>query len=96
MDIELNAQQIRHGGTYKGGLPRNDSLYIIISESKAGAMWLASPSYTNAGDLMLVYYDGTVASNYYSNSYYYGFRPLVCLKSGVQLELQADGSYKIK
>ena len=87
----------RNYGTnyYIEGLPTNDSLYVIKSTSKALAMWLASPSALGDSSIMYVYYDGLVKYGYYGSSYNCGFRPLVCLKSGVQLEQQSDGSYEL-
>ena len=86
------------GGSYTtsiSALPTNDSLYVISDTDKAYAMWLASPSAYDSTGVMNVYFNGYVnGSIYYSK--YPGFRPLVCLKSGVQLEQQADGSYKLK
>ena len=88
---------------YSGMLSTNDSLYVLPSSgstlesgktSGANAMWLASPSAGNPNDVM------GVGSNGRMNYYYYGhpcigFRPLVCLKSDIQLEADGDG-YKIK
>ena len=56
-------------------------------------MWLASPSANNSDSIMLVNYGGVTATGYTGNVL--GFRPLVCLKSNVELEKQEDGSYKI-
>ncbi len=73
----------------------NDSLYVISDMSKANGMWLASPSMNNTNYVLSVYSNGSVDHyNYYYNSY--GFRPLVCLSSEVQLEKKEDGSYQIK
>ena len=72
----------------------NDSLYVISSSSNAYGMWLAGPG-GDAGSLMDVYYYGRVADDGLYDGDYYGFRPLVCLKSDVQLEKQSDGTYKI-
>ena len=85
------------GGSYTtsiSGLPTNDSLYVISDTDKAYAMWLASPSAYDYSGVMFVYYVGHVNYDSY-NDFRPGFRPLVCLKSGVQLEQQADGTYKI-
>ena len=90
----------KDGGTnwatyYSGMLSTSDSLYVISNyTNNALAMWLASPSAGSASYVMGVYCGGTVA---YDNCNYtsIGFRPLVCLKSDIQLE--ADGAgYKIK
>ena len=83
----------------KGMLTKNDntqdSLYVISNNSKAYGMWLASPSADNAEYAMNVNYAGYVNDiDYYVGSY--GFRPLVCLKSNVQLQKAADSTYKLK
>ena len=49
------------------------------------AYWLASPSSNGSAFLMLVYYNGSVDRNNYSNSRL-GVRPLVYLPSSVKLE----------
>ena len=85
---------INWANVYGGMLSTSDSLYVITSQTNALAMWLASPSAGYASNVMNVYYNGYVNYYYYSNTYL-GFRPLVCLKSDIQLE--ADGAgYKIK
>ena len=81
--------------TYISGLNTSESLYVISDPSKAYTMWLAAPSAYNSYIVMYVSYDGLVYNNDYSN-YYPGFRPLVCLKSDVQLEKQEEGKYIIK
>lgn len=73
-------------------LDRNDSLYVIKDTTKANAMWVASPSANNTDNVMYVYCSGLVLNNDY-NGNYIGFRPLVCLKSDVQLQKNADGTY---
>ena len=77
------------------GAEDDDNLYYITGISKAWAMWLASPSEDFSNFVMYMYCNGHV---FYS-SYYYntsGFRPIVCLKTNVQLEKQSDGTYLIK
>ena len=69
-----------------------DSLYVI--SSTAYAMWLASPSAGGTSNVMYVDCAGSVGNYYYGNSIN-GLRPLVCLKSDIQLEADKDG-YKIK
>ena len=67
-----------------------DSLYVLPSSKGALAMWVASPSADYADAVMDVSRDGGVAYH----AYYYtcnGFRPLVCLKSNVQLQESGDG-----
>ena len=90
--------QVRvNGGTWKNNtdsrsdyLDSSDSLYVLPSSKGANAMWLASPSANRAGSVMIVTCSGNVNKNDYdSNSN--GFRPLVCLKSNVQLQESVDG-----
>ena len=79
---------------YSGMLKTEDSLYVISSTAKANAMWVASPSARNTNYVVLVGYRGGV----YNDSYDYndiGFRPLVSLKSDIQLQKNADGTYTI-
>ena len=84
-------------------LSTSDSLYVLPSSgstlesgktSGANGMWLASPSAYGTLNVINVGYWGAVANNY-CNSSGIGFRPLVCLKSDIQLEADGDG-YKIK
>ncbi len=75
-------------------LKTSDSLYVISSQSDALAYWVASPSANGTDYVMNVSYDGYV--NYsYSSNYCIGFRPLVSLKSDVQLQKNEDGTYTI-
>ena len=75
-------------------LKTSDSLYVISSQSDAYGMWVASPSAGSASNVMLVYFSGHVTN--YSYIYdCYGFRPLVSLKSDVQLQKNEDGTYTI-
>ena len=70
-------------------LDSSDSLYVLPSSKGASAMWLASPSAYTAS-VMYVYCSGYVStSDYDANDR--GFRPLVCLKSNVQLQESGDG-----
>lgn len=71
-------------------LSTSDSLYVLLTSKGPDAMWLASPSAGNAYYVMGVYYNGNVNGNYCSNGNR-GFRPLVCLKSNVQLQESGDG-----
>ena len=61
----------------------------------AYGMWLASPSAHGTGIVLAVDCSGNV-NNYGYNGNIGGFRPLVSLKSDVQLQKNADGSYTIK
>ena len=79
---------------YSGIFNTSDSLYIINSTKRANAMWLASPSAHAADNVMYANYFGGVGNNGGNNIY--GFRPVVCLKSDVKLEKNADGNYVIQ
>ena len=77
-----------------------DPLYTISSTSSASSYWIASPAWranSSAGTecLLIVQSSGTL-NNYAASRNSAGFRPLVCLRTGVQLELKADGTYEIK
>ena len=79
---------------YINMLSTNDSLYVLPRSNGAYAMWLASPSANNWNYVMNVDHCGYVDYHDYEDTSI-GFRPLVCLKSDIQLE--ADGAgYKIK
>ena len=67
-----------------------NQIYIKPTNSKALAVWLASPSSVASDRLMRAYWDGNV--NYYSyDSSGPGLRPLVCLKSSIQFKIEEDG-----
>ena len=72
----------------------NDPTYVINSSSNALGMWLASPSAFNSSNVMLVNSSGTVSSSTYGNANR-GFRPLVSLRSDVQLKKTGDNTYEI-
>ena len=71
-------------------LDKEDSLYVIKSQTNAVYMWVASPSANGTIHVMTVYYDGWVTSNAYSTTNV-GFRPLVCLNSNVRLQESETG-----
>ena len=75
-----------------------DLYYIKSSTSKASYMWLASLTRFTADRLIIVDHSGYVWHLNYNSAKYYsvGVRPLVCLKSDIQLEKQSDGTYLIK
>lgn len=76
------------GDSYEYSLATYD--YLTAHQYKdnyAKYMWLASPSAGYSGDLMDVYYYGSVNKCIYDSSDL-GVRPLVCLESGVSLEKQ--------
>ena len=78
------------------GTEDDNDLYYITDTDKCSYMWLASPAANSIPyTLMFAEYTGTVGDcSYGSNDT--GFRPIVCLKSGIQLEKQNDGTYLIK
>ena len=76
-------------------LNTNDTLYVLPSSKGANAMWLAGPSADGIYRVMGVYADGSVGyDGYYST--YIGFRPLVCLKSGIKLQESGNGFEIVK
>lgn len=75
-------------------LDTNNTLYVIENSNKAISMWLASPSNLGTEYILTVYYSGNVGIKLYSSNTS-GFRPLVCLKSNVELIEKEDGVYKI-
>ena len=84
---------------YASGLEasdENNEIYIKTSEEKAYAMWLASPSSHDSGNLVTAYFFGNVYSYTSYSSSGSGLRPLVCLRSSIQLEKVQEGEYRIK
>ena len=76
-------------------LTQGDNLYRINSQSSAYSYWVSSPSANGTNLVMDVIYNGVV---YYSdyNGTGFGFRPIVCLKSGISLkEVEYGKSYQI-
>ena len=74
-------------------LNTDDTLYVLPSSKGANAMWLASPSAGTTNYVVSVDSDGSVYCNYYDYTYI-GFRPLVCLKSGIKLQ-ESGAEFKI-
>ena len=81
---------------YISGIKPSESLYILPSYKTSGAdaMWLASPSVGYYSHLKGVYFSGHVSTPYCGDANV-GFRPIVCLSSGVQMEQNDDGSVSI-
>ncbi len=76
-------------------LTKVDNLYRVNSTSNAYAYWISSPSARNSYILVDVDYSGYVTSYDYSLTYI-GFRPIICLKSGISLkEIEEGKSYQI-
>ena len=76
-------------------LDKQDSLYFNHRNGVYG-MWMPTPSqeedyivYTARSGGQV----GTISSHYFQHQT--GFRPVVCLKSGIGLEKQEDGTYRI-
>lgn len=63
----------------------------------ASAFWLASPLANDSFGIGYVYYNGSVGGGQCAGSYAKncGFRPLVCLKSNVQLVKTGERQYRI-
>ncbi|MBR3133172.1 MAG: prepilin-type N-terminal cleavage/methylation domain-containing protein [Clostridia bacterium] len=83
--------QIPTTETYAQFSTAGNDLFFITSTTKAYCAWLASPSADGEDRVSESYYSGSVASCIYNVSGL-GFRPLVCLKSGVSLiEPETEG-----
>ena len=101
--VEVYGYQISSDGGNRfemGGARENlnceDDLYVINDTEYALAMWVASPSCDGSGtNVFFVDNYGGICSIYYDSAIV-GFRPLVCLKSTIQLEKQKDGSFLLK
>ena len=70
----------------------SDEFYLISSENNALAYWIPSPAAKWEGSIMMG--GRTQLSSRGWGDIHVGFRPLVCLKSNVQLRKVEDG-YKI-
>ena len=76
-------------------LTQGDTLYRISNTNNAYAYWVSSPSAYDTARVVYVGYYGRVSYNgYYAAGS--GFRPVVCLKSGISLkEVESGKSYQI-
>ena len=74
-------------------LDKEDTLYVLPSSKGADAVWLASPSARYASVVMDVICSGSVG-DYSLAAPVFGFRPLVCLKSGIKLQ-ESGAGFKI-
>lgn len=83
-------------GTYVSGLTQDDynSIYIKSDTSKAYGVWLASPPANGSYGLFDAYFNGNVGNSRYDDSNL-GLRPLVCLKSSVQIERVDSDTFRI-
>jgi len=81
-------------------LSTSNGLYVITSTNKAQTLWLAAPSGKDTGysrALVCIASTGSVTHyNYYCDWSKVGCRPVVCLKSTVKLQEQANGTFMIK
>lgn len=69
--------------TYDGDMPFNSTWNHATSSSDYKYYWLASPCYDGSSNAWIVYGDYARLSGSYGGAS--GFRPVVCLKSSVQL-----------
>ena len=86
------------GNTWSNYDDLNDSdpTFVINSTANAYGMWLASPSAYHPYNVMVVRFSGLVYYYYYSlTDYGYGFRPLVCLESRIELKKTGENIYEI-
>ena len=76
-------------------LTQGDDLYRISSTNNAYAYWVSSPPTYSTYSVVYVRCIGYINSDGYSNISH-GFRPVVCLKSGISLkEVESGKSYQI-
>ena len=76
-------------------LTQGNNLYRISSQSNACAYWISSPSAYTTTVVMCVDFGGYMSYNGYGITNY-GFRPIVCLKSGTSLkEIEEGKTYQI-
>ena len=76
-------------------LDTSDNLYVITSPNKCSTTWIAAPSSVYVDSLLYVSSAGMLSSYGAYTNPSTGFRPVVCLKSGVQLEKISDTEYRI-
>ena len=87
---------INWANEYNEMFSTSETLYVLSKSSGALAMWIASPSATSGNNaVMNVYCNGYVGYSEYSSGSI-GFRPVVCLKSGVSITDNGDGSVTLK
>ena len=73
----------------------NDLYYIKSSTDKALFMWMASPAALTSYSVISANYTGTLNLDNYCYSNISGFRPVICLREGVQLEKISATEYRI-
>ena len=69
--------------------------FVINSDTNAQGMWLASPSAYWSLTVMSVADDGGVGNGRDYRITFFGFRPLVCLGSSIELKKTGDNIYEI-
>ena len=78
-------------------LNEEDSTYVINSGDNAGGMWIASPADFYPLDYLIIIYStgkmSTTGNRTTSPSF--GFRPIVCLNSNVELQDNGNGTFSI-
>lgn len=86
------------GSSYGEGfsIPNGNGLYWLSDTSKATWDWVASPS--NRSDATSLYYIQQGGYSHVADNGYptIGLRPVICLKSNIQLEKTGEGVYNIK
>ena len=96
-ELEKNRKiDIIKGYTGKG--IHRDDLKLYINDNtntNAYGYWIASPNAYTKDDVFKIVYNGQAGCDVYSVGFL-GFRPIICLKSEVQLIEQADGKYAIQ
>ena len=86
-----------NGGTeyYIMDVDDYNNLYYVTNDTKTSAMWLGSTAATYSHNIRNVNMWGSVDRSLYTY-FNVGFRPIVCLNTGIQLEKQSNGTYLIK
>ena len=98
-NITSNGYRVRwNGGSWDVWLSEVESdynqIYIKTSTNKAESMWLASTSADGNTSFIYARSNGTI-NTVTHNAAATGLRPIVCLKSDVELEKLDDGTYQI-
>ena len=96
--LEMNTGETSSGDYVTSAIVGDyNNIYSKSNDTNLYGMWIASPSTYNR-DGLIISDDVMVGCN--SHHMYYsgdmtGLRPIVCLKSSVQLKLQSDGTFSI-
>ena len=76
-------------------LTQGDNLYRISSQNNAYAYWVSGPSALGTNYIVGMHSSGYIGCNVYESTNT-GFRPIICLKSGISLkEIEEGKSYQI-